>query len=156
MARTFKKSKTAKLLTLSPEATKLDSFTATLRGRTAVYRHKGVEVASLFDLINLSIAGYRKVSGKKDSKCLIKAWYQLARGALASLRMGTTKQHLLYHDDGVAHIVKYSDYETFFIAIEDFPKYLDLVATKQKQVGKWLHLGWSSMCVGQSASGWNF
>jgi hypothetical protein len=156
MARTLKKSKTAKLLTISPEATKLDSFTATLRGRTAVYRHNGVEVASLFDLINLSVAGYRKVSGKRGSKCLIKEWHQIARGAFGSLRMGETRQHLLSHDDGVANIVKFSSYETFFIAIEDFPKYLDLVAAEQKLVGKWLHQGWTAMCAGQGAGGWNF
>lgn len=54
MARHF--SKKTKEIGYSPEATRVDNLTMALRKRSGVHLYNGVEVASVFDLVELSRA----------------------------------------------------------------------------------------------------
>ena len=56
MARVSKKKVVAGYLGYSPEALRVDHLTQTLRKRSGVHHYNGVEVASVFDLVELSRA----------------------------------------------------------------------------------------------------
>lgn len=56
MASAFRKAGKQQALGYSPEALRVDQLTQTLRKRSGVHHYNGVEVASVFDLVELSRA----------------------------------------------------------------------------------------------------
>jgi hypothetical protein len=131
------------LLGYSPEAKRVDSLTHELRKRSGVHHYKKTEIASVFDLITVCRTQYNKAK-RKDYPCTINGWYEILDNAFNAnaLRLVVTDGHVLTTDAGQVPIHKAAANETYFVAIEDFPKYLDLVKAEQPTIAKRLKAGW--------------
>lgn len=120
----------------------MDHLTQTLRKRSGVHHYNGVEVASVFDLVELSRVKFNE-GRAKYSPCHIGEWVGVFEEAKArGLRLLVTVNHRLHTDNGPVPIPKEGFSETFFVAIEDFPEYLEVVQEFHKITGKRLAEGW--------------
>lgn len=134
--------KTEERLGYTPEALRVDELTRRLRSRSGIHFYNKTEVASVFDLVSLSRAKYNE-GKKRIAKCHIADWYGIFEEAKkAGIRLLTTVNHYLHTDEGEVLIEKGGDEETVFVALADFEKYLEIIASHHKLTGKRLAEGW--------------
>jgi hypothetical protein len=141
----------------TPAAKALDSLTRYLRGRSGVHEVRGMEFASVYDLVCASRSAYNKVK-KKTDPCLIKKWHEVRERAFkeAIVRMRMTAGNRLETDKGQVFIAKGNEGETPFIAVEDFPAYVELIKTYHPRVAKKLAEGWAKAVEDKTITTDNF
>jgi hypothetical protein len=152
MARVSKKKVVAGYLGYTPEAQRVDEITQALRSRSGIHFYNGCEVASVFDLVSLSREKYNE-GRKRKAKCHIYDWHGVFEEAKESgIRLLVTVGHYLHTDTGPVFIEKEGSSETYFVALEDFPAYLDVVSDYHKVTAKRLREGWSKAMENRESS----
>lgn len=133
------------LLGFTPLANHVNTITKKSMCREGVHLFQGVEIASVYDLVVMCQKTAQRLADSYQANT-IRNWIKVFEWAVEAEARAVVCKRRLETDQGIVEVGKRRrrrSRPTYFIAIEDFPIYLEAVRSRHPVVGKRLQLAWA-------------